>query len=87
MLHSKHDLNIDHRITFEATLTACRPLNVSSVKKLLCFEIASSTEWAFGSFQAVLNQIFLLILKKISSKIKSLKFYKNDYANILILDH
>ena len=48
--HSKHDLNIDHRITFESTLTACRPLKESSVKKLLCFEIASSTEWAFGSF-------------------------------------
>jgi len=77
--HNKHDLNIDHRITFESTLTACRPLNESSVKRLLCFEIASSTEWAFGSFSNGFKPNFFIdIEKNIQNKIKSLKFYKNE---------
>ena len=44
--HYSHCLNIDHRITFEAVITACRPINNLSVKKILSFEIPSSTEWA-----------------------------------------
>ena len=77
--HNKHDLNIDHRITFESTLTACRPLNESSVKRLLCFEIASSTEWAFGSFSNSFKPNFFIdIEKNIKNKIKSLKFYKSE---------
>lgn len=77
--HNKHDLNIDHRITFESTLTACRPLNESSVKRLLCFEIVSSTEWAFGSFSNSFKPNFFIdIEKNIKNKIKSLKFYKSE---------
>ena len=44
--HHIGDLNIDHRITHQATLTACRPLPGSSVKNLFAFEVASSTEWS-----------------------------------------
>ena len=82
--HNKHDLNIDHRITFESTLTACRPLNESSVKRLLCFEIASSTEWAFGSFSNSFKPNFFIdIEKNIKNKIKSLKFYKSELRKYL----
>ena len=40
------DLNIDHRTTYNATLTACRPLN-NKIKKLISFEVPSSTEWNY----------------------------------------
>ena len=43
--HHYGDLNIDHRITHQATLTACRPLPGSSIREILTFEIMSSTEW------------------------------------------
>jgi len=43
--HHAHDLNIDHRLTFQAVLTACRPQPGFFVKKILAFEILSSTEW------------------------------------------
>lgn len=45
--HCSADMNKDHRILFEATLVACRPHSSSgeSVKKILAFEIPSSTEW------------------------------------------
>jgi len=43
--HCPYDLNIDHRVTFQAVMTACRPGPNIPVKKLLAFETLSSTEW------------------------------------------
>lgn len=43
--HFGEDLNIDHRLTFQAVLTACRPQPNFFVKKILSFEVLSSTEW------------------------------------------
>ena len=43
--HFAYDLNIDHRITHKAVMTACRPILGSSVKKIFSFEVLSSTEW------------------------------------------
>jgi LmbE family N-acetylglucosaminyl deacetylase len=43
--HHHGDLNIDHRITQRAVLTAARPIGEKPVKKILSFEILSSTEW------------------------------------------
>lgn len=46
--HSNADLNLDHRVTAAAVITATRPMPGTSVDTVLAFEIASSTEWAFG---------------------------------------
>ncbi|HEV3104181.1 MAG TPA: PIG-L deacetylase family protein [Trinickia sp.] len=43
--HFASDLNVDHRITHEAVVTACRPLPGHPVERVLCFEVPSSTEW------------------------------------------
>jgi LmbE family N-acetylglucosaminyl deacetylase len=43
--HHHGDLNIDHRITQQAVLTATRPFGDNPVKKILSFEVLSSTEW------------------------------------------
>ena len=43
--HHAGDVNIDHRRVHEAVVTACRPIPDCSVKRVLFFEIASSTEW------------------------------------------
>jgi LmbE family N-acetylglucosaminyl deacetylase len=43
--HHHGDLNIDHRITQQAVLTAARPLGNKPVKKIFSFEVLSSTEW------------------------------------------
>lgn len=45
------DLNIDHRITAEATLVAARPKPMSPVNSLYFYEVLSSTGWKFGSKQ------------------------------------
>jgi len=43
--HHNGDVNIDHRRVHEAVLAACRPQPGHSVKQLLFYEVASSTEW------------------------------------------
>lgn len=43
--HHGGDLNIDHQKTFEAVMTACRPLKDETVKTIITFETPSGTEW------------------------------------------
>jgi N-acetylglucosamine malate deacetylase 1 len=43
--HHSGDLNIDHRITHQAVVTACRPQPRQVVRRLLAFEVPSNTEW------------------------------------------
>jgi LmbE family N-acetylglucosaminyl deacetylase len=44
-VHHAGDVNVDHRRLHEAVITACRPIPGQSVRRLLSFEVASSTEW------------------------------------------
>jgi LmbE family N-acetylglucosaminyl deacetylase len=43
--HHAGDVNIDHRRLHEAVVTACRPTPGHPVRRLLSYEVASSTEW------------------------------------------
>lgn len=43
--HHGGDLNIDHQKTFEAVMTACRPLKDEIVQSIITFETYSGTEW------------------------------------------
>jgi len=47
--HHGGDLNIDHQRTFDAVVTACRPLEDASVKGIISFETPSGTEWRASS--------------------------------------
>jgi LmbE family N-acetylglucosaminyl deacetylase len=74
--HHFGDLNIDHRITFQAVLTACRP-GCSTVKEIYCFETPSSTEWAFdGSFKP--NVFVEITYAELDTKIKALQCYTTE---------
>ena len=43
--HHGGDVNIDHQLTFDAVITACRPLMEQVVKQIITFPTASGTEW------------------------------------------
>lgn len=74
--HSAGDLNIDHRVTYNAVLTACRPIQGETVKEIYAFEVNSSTEWNYPvDFHP---NIFVDIDKTIELKAKSLACYKNE---------
>ena len=69
------DLNVDHKIVSNATLTACRPLN-EHVKEIFSFEVLSSTEWSYPyTFKP---NYFVNIKKQLSKKIDAMKMFKDE---------
>jgi LmbE family N-acetylglucosaminyl deacetylase len=45
--HSEGDSNNDHRIVHRATIMATRPCVEHIVKRLLCYEVLSASEWCY----------------------------------------
>lgn len=43
--HHGGDLNIDHQMTFQAVMTATRPMESEQVKAVFAFETPSASEW------------------------------------------
>ena len=43
--HFSGDVNKDHRMVYESTLVACRPVFGQCVKRLFMYSVPSSTEW------------------------------------------
>jgi LmbE family N-acetylglucosaminyl deacetylase len=77
--HHGHDLNLAHRITSRAVLTACRPLPECSVRKLLSFERPSSTEWAFSAGAGAFSpNVFVEIGDVVEIKIEAMETYKSE---------
>ncbi len=74
--HNKDDVNIDHKVCFDATLAACRPTKENSIKKIFTFEVLSSTEW--NPNNTFTPQVFEDITDFIDFKINSLKKYKKE---------
>lgn len=76
--HHNGDLNIDHRITFDAVLTACRPLKSESVRSIYSFEIPSSTEWSADSSKYFIPNYFVNIKETLEKKTNAMKAYTNE---------
>ena len=74
--HHRGDLNIDHKITYNAVLTACRPLKGETLKAIYSFEIPSSTEWNYPySFNP---NVFTEITQTVNKKIRALRCYESE---------
>lgn len=81
IVYTQHggDLNIDHAITFRATMTALRPMVNTSVKALYAYEVASSTEWAMQKFSPAFKPSrFVDISKFFDKKIEAMKMYEGE---------
>ena len=77
--HHAGDVNIDHRIVHEGVVTACRPLPGQSVKTLLFFEVASSTEWMPPTSMPAFNpNWFVDISTTLQAKIDALECYASE---------
>jgi len=77
--HHVGDVNIDHRVTHDAVITACRPLPGRSVKTLLFFEVLSSTEWQAPSADKVFApNWFIDIGDTIDGKLEALRCYESE---------
>jgi len=74
--HFEYDLNKDHQLTYQAVLTATRPMGGETVKELYSFEIPSSTEWKFPNVFA--PNVFIDISDTIEKKIKAFSMYETE---------
>ncbi|PGZ93608.1 PIG-L domain-containing protein [Bacillus pseudomycoides] len=74
--HHYGDLNMDHQITFQAVLTATRPLPNQQPIELITFETVSSSEWNIHTNDKSFKpNYFVNITDQIDSKIAALKHY------------
>lgn len=77
--HHAGDMNIDHRCTHDAVITACRPHPQQSAYTLLFFEVPSSTEWQPpGSAQPFMPNWFVDISDTLAGKVKALQAYGSE---------
>ena len=76
--HHHGDLNVDHRLTHTAVMTACRPLPGSSVREIYGFEVLSSTEWATQQDSPFLPNYFVDITQQLQTKLYALEAYAEE---------
>ena len=77
--HHSGDINIDHQITHQAVVTACRPQPRESVRRLLVFEVPSSTEWQPpSSALAFQPNWFEDVSGTINRKLQALEAYSSE---------
>ncbi|MFC2132963.1 PIG-L deacetylase family protein [Bacteroidota bacterium] len=76
--HHGGDLNIDHQRTFEAVITATRPIKGEVVKTIITFETPSVTEWRASSDPRhfIPNFFVEVTEKEMEAKIKGMEGYK-----------
>ena len=80
--HSGSDLNIDHRIVFNAVLTAFRPQPEETCSELRVFEIPSSTDYSHRSINGLFNpNLFIDISSTWNDKEKALNKYGLEIKN------
>jgi N-acetylglucosamine malate deacetylase 1 len=70
--HHAGDLNLDHRLVHQATMTAARPLPGSTIKEIYAFEVVSSTEWGVGFWPTHFVEI------DVGMKLKALGAYQDE---------
>lgn len=74
--HHHGDLNVDHRVTHEAVMTALRAQPGSTVRTILTFEVMSSTEWRTpNAANFFAPDWFVDISLTIDAKLKALDCY------------
>lgn len=77
--HSGADVNIDHTVTHRAVMTAARPLPGSVIQTVYAFEVASSTEWAFGRLSGAFSpNTYIDITGALEKKLAALRVYASE---------
>lgn len=76
--HHSSDINVDHRVAYDATMVACRPIPGYFVESLRTFELPSSTEYSHaGIGPHFVPNLFIDVMKYQEKKWAALECY--DY--------
>ena len=78
--HHGGDVNIDHQRTFEAVVTAVRPVQDELVRTLITFETPSGTEWRASSDPKHFIPNFFSVIDEsnLEAKIKAMECYEYE---------
>lgn len=77
--HHAGDVNVDHKITHEAVVTACRPFLGETVRRILFFETVSSSEWQIQTAEnAFRPDWYVNIEKYMERKMEALHCYDSE---------
>ena len=80
--HHRGDSNQDHRTIFEATIVATRPKPAGFVRRVLCYEIPSSTEWgAPFAERAFQPSVFWDISTTLTVKLRAFQEYASTHRS------
>jgi len=72
------DLHTDHKATYLATLVASRPVNNCPVRRLLCYETLSETDWASPLDDSAFKPtVFVDISDVLERKLQALACFRN----------
>jgi LmbE family N-acetylglucosaminyl deacetylase len=73
------DIHADHQAVYQATLVAARPIDGCPVRKLLCYETLSETEWASPvGDQAFIPTVFVDITDFLTLKLQAMACYRSQ---------
>jgi LmbE family N-acetylglucosaminyl deacetylase len=77
--HHRGDINRDHQIVHEATLTAARPYSAPYVERIFCYETPSATEWAGpGVENHFVPNVYVDIADHLESKLNAMAAYVTE---------
>lgn len=76
LTHWSQDTNVDHRAAHWAVLAATRPTGTPSVKRIMAFEVLSSSEW--NTTAAFLGNAFQDVSAEMDRKIAAMAAYGDE---------
>jgi LmbE family N-acetylglucosaminyl deacetylase len=77
-VHHRGDVNRDHREAHESTLVAARPTPDSPVRRILAYEVNSSTEWGSRSVPGFQPNVYVDISTTLELKTHALAAYPGE---------
>ncbi len=75
LIPSAATLHVDHRRTHEAAITALRPVPGHPVRRVLAYEILSSTDWVGPDWPAFRPHVFIDVADVLATKRRCLEYY------------
>ena len=78
-LPNRNDLNKDHEIVFNAGIVAARPQKGLIIKKILCYETLSETEWGGYSLERMfVPNYYVNVQDTFETKLKAMSVYNSE---------
>lgn len=76
--HHAQDLNVDHRMTNQAVITACRPCASHVPAEIYTYETLSSTEWQSKLHEPFRPNVYVDIASTLEKKLAALAEYHSE---------